>query len=94
MERVRHSTGIKMTFKPFADESASSEIAGLTFENHVDRISIYGQSTLTKDQQGLAHAEALQIQLIAIISALKESDLTTPIENKSIVMVDNPFESN
>lgn len=83
-----------MTFKPFADEAASQDIAGLTFENHLDRISIYGQTMIMKDQQGLAHILAIQSQLNEIVLALKDSDLPTQIENKTVVMVDNPFESN
>ncbi|MDE2420535.1 MAG: hypothetical protein KGO49_05065 [Gammaproteobacteria bacterium] len=83
-----------MTFKPFADEAASQDIAGLTFENHVDRIAIYGQSVITRDQQGLEQALALQAQWNDIVAALKNSDLSVQIENKPIVMVDNPFESN
>ena len=80
-----------MDFKPFADEVASLEIAGLTLENHVDHISIYGQLTITKDQQGLAQALAVRSQLDAIIMALQASDLTTQIENKPVITVDNPF---
>lgn len=83
-----------MTFKPFADEVASIDVAGLTFENHVDRISIYGQSVITRDQQGLEQAIALQTQLSEMITSLKASDLSVQIENKPVVMVDNPFESN
>ena len=83
-----------MTFKPYADEKASQDIAGLTFENHADRIAIYGQSVITRDQQGLAQATAIQTQLDAIITMLKSSNLPAQIENKPIIMVDNPFESN
>ncbi len=83
-----------MTFKPFADEATSQKVSGLTFENHVDRIAIYGQSVITRDQQGLAQISALQLQLNNILEALKDSDLSVQIENKPIVMVDNPFESN
>ena len=83
-----------MNFKPFADEATSLDVAGLTFENHVDRISIYGQSTITKDQQGLTQILALQAQLSAMIRTLKASELPVQIENKPIIMVDNPFESN
>ena len=83
-----------MTFEPFADEAASIDVAGLTFENHIDRISIYGQSVITRDQQGLAQAIALQTQLSEMITSLKASDLSVQIENKPVVMVDNPFESN
>lgn len=83
-----------MTFKPFADEAASIDVAGITFENHIDRISLYGQTVITRDQQGLAQAMAMQAQLNAIISSLKAMDLPVQIENKPVVMVDNPFESN
>jgi len=83
-----------MTFKPFADEAASQDIAGLTFENHLDRISIYGQTMIMKDQKGLAQILAIQAQLNEIVAALKASDLPIQIENKTVVMVDNPFESN
>lgn len=83
-----------MTFKPFADEAASQGVAGLTFENHVDRISIYGQAVIMRDQQGLTQILAIQAQLNEIITTLKASDLSVQIENKPITMVDNPFESN
>jgi hypothetical protein len=82
-----------MTFKPFADEAASSDVAGLTFENHTDRIAIYGQALITRDQQGLAQATLLHAQLSAIMMSLKAADLSVEIKNKPIVMVDNPFES-
>jgi hypothetical protein len=83
-----------MKFKPFTDEVTSLEVAGMTFENHIDRISIYGQLTITKDQQGLAQALDIQSQLNAIITMLNTSDLSVHIENKPVVMVDNPFQSN
>ena len=83
-----------MTFKPFADEAASQDIAGLTFENHIDRISIYGQSVIMRDQQGLTQILAIQAQLNEIIATLQASDLSVQVENKPIIMVDNPFESN
>ncbi|GAC1373747.1 MAG: hypothetical protein NVS3B3_08420 [Aquirhabdus sp.] len=80
-----------MSFKPFAEESSSVEIAGLTLENHLDQVSIYGQGAITKDQQGLVQALALQKQLNAIVSTLQTVDLPTHIENKPIVIVENPF---
>lgn len=80
-----------MSFKPFFDESSSVMIAGLTMENHIDYVSIYGQCSLTKDQQGLAQALALQEQVNAIVRALQMIDLPAQIENKPVVMVDNPF---
>lgn len=80
-----------MNFEPFADESSSIEIAGLTIENHVDYVSIYGQGRITKDQQGLIQALALQQQLDVIVSRLQNTPLPAEIENKPVVMVDNPF---
>lgn len=80
-----------MTLKPFADESTSNDVAGLTLENHADHVSIYGQCVITKDQQGLAQALALQKQLNAIVAVLQVIDLPAQIENKPVVMVDNPF---
>lgn len=80
-----------MSFKPFVEESSSAEIAGLTIENHVDHVSIYGQGSITKDQQGLVQALALQKQINAIVSVLQNSTLPTQIENKPVVIVDNPF---
>ncbi len=80
-----------MSFKPFVEESSSVEIAGLILENHVDQVSIYGQGRITKDKQGLVQALALQIQLNAIVSALQNTTLPTQIENKPVVIVDNPF---
>ncbi len=82
-----------MTFKPFADEAASIDVAGVTFENHVDWIAIYGQAMITRDQQGLAQATLLHAQLGAIMKLLIASDLSVDIKNKPIVMIDNPFAS-
>lgn len=80
-----------MSFEPFFDESSSQVIAGLTMENHVDYVSIYGQGLITKDQQGLVQALALQKQINAIVTVLQVIDLPEQIENKPVVMVDNPF---
>ncbi|MBC7751361.1 MAG: hypothetical protein H7Z73_06530 [Candidatus Saccharibacteria bacterium] len=80
-----------MSFRPFADESSSVEIAGLTLENHIDHVTIYGQGSITKDQQGLAQALILQKKFNLIVSALQNATLPTQIENKPEVIVDNPF---
>lgn len=80
-----------MSFEPFIDESSVIEIAGLTLENHVDHVSIYGQGIITKDQQGLVQALILQKQINAMVIALQTIDLPAQIENQPVVMVDNPF---
>lgn len=47
-------------FAPFADDAASVSVGKLTIENGTDRIAIYGSLDLTRDKQGLAHAQALK----------------------------------
>ena len=78
-------------FKPYADESTSVEVAGFTLENQTDRIALYGQNTLTRDQAGLADARALQAVLASIVAALEAESLPAHIENQPTETVDNPF---
>lgn len=80
-----------MGFNPYADESASLNLDGLTLENHVDHIAIYGQLSINKDQQGLATALSLQAELMQIIAALQAIELPERIKTASAVTVKNPF---
>ena len=78
---------------PFADDAASTSIAGLTIENGADRIALYGSLDITCDKQGLAHARALQALLGQAIRHLEaEADLPdavpTPVAPKTVA---NPF---
>ncbi len=57
--------------KPFADDSASTAVGGLTLENGRDRIAIYGNLELTKDKAGLALAKALLAFMQAAVKALE-----------------------
>ena len=45
-------------FKAFENDTASHAIHDLTLENGQDRINIYGNLQVTKDQAGLAAANA------------------------------------
>jgi hypothetical protein len=64
------------SIKPFANESESLEISGLTIENRTDRVQMYGQIHLTRDKGGLADAKALKTIIDAVIKALEsEKDL-------------------
>jgi hypothetical protein len=56
---------------PFANETESLAIAGLTIENRTDRVAIYGQIHLTRDKAGLADARALKIILDDVVRALE-----------------------
>jgi hypothetical protein len=39
--------------KPFQDDGTSIGIGGFTIENGTDRIAVYGQTDITRDQAGL-----------------------------------------
>ena len=57
-------------FTPFADDTASVTIAGLTAENGQDRIALYGQGEITRDRAGLAKAKSLLALLGEVVGAL------------------------
>jgi hypothetical protein len=42
-----------MSFRPFADEAVALRIGGLTGENRLDRVSLWGNLDLTRDRAGL-----------------------------------------
>ena len=85
-----------MTIQPFANDNASLGIGGLTVENHLDRVVLYGNLELTLDQIGLAYARELKALLDAVVVQLEgEADQLPPqisqpnVENFDTV--DNPF---
>ena len=79
-------------FKPFVQGTESHSIHDLTLENDLDRVSIYGNLQLTKDQAGLAAAKALQAYVNAIVMQLEqEQQLPEKIQNSSETEIENPF---
>lgn len=65
-----------MRFEPFADDSASIEVAGLTVENGTGRISLYGTADIDRARDGLAKARSLRDLLDRVVRALEaEPDL-------------------
>ena len=78
---------------PFADDASSVSIAQLTIENSMDRIAIYGSLDLTRDKQGLVHAQALKalldqaVQLLEADKALPDA-IAPPAAARTIA---NPF---
>jgi hypothetical protein len=83
-----------MSLKPFADEATALQIGGLTIENRLDRVALFGSVDLTKDRAGLQHARELRALLEAVVSTLEhEADaLPDSVEvGKSIDTVKNPF---
>lgn len=77
---------------PFANESDSMEIGELTVENRVDRVSMYGSFTVTKDKAGLAIAKEM-LALLQGITQVLENDASLPeiIQEAPTKKVKNPF---
>ena len=79
-------------FKPFENGTESHAIHDLTLENQEDRVSIYGNLQLTKDQAGLQAAKALQAFVNAVVSALEnEAHLPEKIDRQNEQEIENPF---
>lgn len=82
-------------FTPFANESDTVQINGLTIENRLDRVSLFGSIDFTNDKAGLE--KVLQVKRIvdAVAVQLEESskkgDLPEAVKVKQTVPVDNPF---
>lgn len=81
------------SFEPFADDSRSQTIGGLTVENGTDNVSLYGSLDLTRDKAGLARARALKAILDEAVRVLEaERDLPDRIAAaEPTVTVKNPF---
>lgn len=82
-----------MTIQPFANDNASLGIGGLTVENHLDRVVLYGNLELTLDQIGLAHTRQLKALIDAILAQLEAEgeQLPAKIAQPTVESVDNPF---
>lgn len=79
-------------FKPFQQGTESHAIHDLSLENDLDRVNVYGNLQLTKDQVGLAAAKALQQYINAIVEHLEnEPDLPERIVLDDGDDVENPF---
>lgn len=81
---------MKMT--PFANDADSDAIGALTVENGTDRIALYGDLTITRDQAGLAQARELHDFLGAVLGVLQGEALPKQIQDRPTTKVANPFE--
>ena len=80
-------------FEPFADDTRSTSIGGLTVENGTGRLAIYGSLDITRDRAGLANARALHDLLTRAVATL-EADGSLPDKPKRQAgpsTVRNPF---
>jgi hypothetical protein len=75
----------------FADESENVQIGGLTIENRLDRVSIYGSIDLTRDKLGLDHARRLKAILDLAVAEMEKTDLPDRITQATPEPVENPF---
>jgi len=81
-----------MKFDPFANESDSLEIGGMTFENRVDKVSIYGSIDITRVKKGLEAAKRMADLLNALVKKLNSEKLPESIPApKETDTVKNPF---
>jgi hypothetical protein len=79
--------------KLFADAGQAVSLGGLTIENRMNRVLLYGSLDLTHDRQGLARARELKALLERIVQARKDAqDLPeTLLPPEPPTEVANPF---
>lgn len=77
---------------PFADEQTSLALGNLTIENRLDRIEVYGEIQITKDNQGLRQAIELKEIVDAVVASLQNQNLPPQIAPPVVSRVKNPFE--
>ncbi len=82
----------KKLFSPYQNEADSLQVADLTIENRLDRISIYGSIDLWKDKGGLKAAQQLKAIIDQTIVELEKCDLPDKVELAKSETVANPFE--
>lgn len=83
---------MNLPIHPFDNESESVSVGGLTIENRLDQIELYGSLAITRDQAGLALARQLHAVLDATLAYLEQCpDLPAQISTRPIDSIDNPF---
>ncbi|GAB6967626.1 hypothetical protein JCM25156A_16630 [Komagataeibacter kakiaceti JCM 25156] len=89
---VHSPTGAKSDLVPFADNSASRTIGGMTVENGTDSIAFYGQTNLERDSAGLERARALLAFFQQVVDTLAaQKDLPTHLPTRRAGRMPNPF---
>lgn len=79
-------------FKAYEKGIESHSIHDLTVENDLDCVSLYGNLQLTRDQQGLKAAKALQAIINDVVAQLENTpDLPEKIQRDDAQEIDNPF---
>ncbi len=79
-------------FTAFENGAESRGVHDLTVENDLDRVNLYGNLQITKDQEGLKVAKVLQALLNDIVNHLENTpDLPEKLERDDEDGVENPF---
>jgi hypothetical protein len=80
-----------LDFTPFADESAVREIGGLTIENRVDRVSLFGSVDITLDKAGDARLRELEALVAGLRAAFdRQAVLPDRLPEPTLGSMDNP----
>ena len=78
--------------KVFQNESECLILGGLTFENRVDRVSLFGSVDFTRDVVGLELARSLKAIVDGVVTVLEaDPDLPAEVEVEKPVEVQGPF---
>lgn len=78
---------------PFENDNQVLSIGGLSIENGLDAIEIYGELILRRDVDGLSQAKALQEFAQALVAALEQPSIAgaDPVAFVPPDRIDNPF---
>jgi hypothetical protein len=83
-----------LQFIPYADEAATMRLDGMTVENRLDRVALYGSLDITRDRAGLESARKLRSLLEAAIAVLEAEGERLPprvVTGEGNDTVPNPF---
>ncbi|WP_199506906.1 MULTISPECIES: hypothetical protein [unclassified Psychrobacter] len=79
---------------PFANNHQSMQVGNLVIENQTDKVTIYGDIDITRDEAGREAIEALHQLTSAILNALDTQNLDAPSNDnndRSDTTIANPF---
>ncbi|WP_298440361.1 hypothetical protein [Geobacter sp.] len=80
-----------LSIAPFKNESECLQINGLTIENRLDRVSLYGSLDITRDKEGLEKAAKLKEIVDSVVAAMTGEELPDKAEVEQPDTVKNPF---
>lgn len=92
VKNYAEGNNMNKAFIAYENETDLFSIGGMSIENRLDRISIYGSLDITKDKEGLENALKLKHIIDASIDALKrDENLPDRIEILGTDTIENPF---